>query len=77
MNLDNSDDPADYRAKNLAWFGDAKFGLFLHYGLYSLFEGRWENSYVDNKGAEWILPEEDVLTLREVGRRLREKDLEK
>lgn len=28
-----SDDP---RAANLAWFDEAKYGLFLHYGLYSL-----------------------------------------
>ena len=26
----------DPRAANIAWFADAKYGLFLHYGLYSL-----------------------------------------
>jgi alpha-L-fucosidase len=31
----------DPRAAALAWFRDAKFGLFIHYGLYSL-EGRHE-----------------------------------
>lgn len=33
-----ADDP---RAANLAWFRDARYGLFLHYGLYSLL-GRHE-----------------------------------
>ncbi|TWT85977.1 Alpha-L-fucosidase [Posidoniimonas polymericola] len=32
---------ADPRAASLAWFADAKFGLFMHYGLYSLL-GRHE-----------------------------------
>lgn len=32
---------ADPRAANLQWFRDARYGLFLHYGLYSL-EGRHE-----------------------------------
>ena len=32
----------DPRAANLAWFQDAEFGLFLHYGLYSqLGNGEW------------------------------------
>jgi len=32
----------DPRAAALQWFKDAKFGLFLHYGLYSLLErGEW------------------------------------
>jgi alpha-L-fucosidase len=30
------------RAANLAWFKDAKYGLFIHYGLYALMEeGEW------------------------------------
>ncbi len=33
---------ADPRAANLEWFQDAKYGLFIHYGLYSLLEqGEW------------------------------------
>jgi len=31
----------DPRAAALAWFADARFGLFMHYGLYSLL-GRHE-----------------------------------
>jgi alpha-L-fucosidase len=32
----------DPKAANLQWFRDAKFGLFMHYGVYSLLEqGEW------------------------------------
>lgn len=58
------------RATNLAWFREAKFGLFLHYGLYSLLEGRWDNPYVSDKGAEWIqwwapVPRKEYMALRD------------
>lgn len=50
---------ADLYAENprhaaLTWFREATCGLFLHYGLYALLEGRWNGKRVDNKGAEWI-----------------------
>ena len=44
----------DPRGAALAWFGQARFGLFLHYGLYSLLGGRWPTMKVTNKGSEWI-----------------------
>jgi hypothetical protein len=31
----------DPRAAALDWFRQARFGLFLHYGLYSLLVGKW------------------------------------
>ncbi|MHC4569250.1 MAG: alpha-L-fucosidase, partial [Planctomycetota bacterium] len=34
------------------WFDDADFGLFIHYGLYSLAEGYWGD--VHSKPAEWV-----------------------
>ncbi|MBS1706581.1 MAG: alpha-L-fucosidase [Armatimonadetes bacterium] len=41
---------ADYK-KRMAWFDEARFGMFIHWGLYSLLEGEWNGS----KGhAEWI-----------------------
>ena len=52
--LSLSPDTPNIREANLDWFRNAKFGLFMHYGLYSLLEGRWENPWVDYKGAEWI-----------------------
>ena len=39
----------DPHAANLAWFADAKWGLFLHYGLYSQL-----------KRGEWVLYREDI-----------------
>jgi len=42
------------RAAALEWFRDAKFGLFLHYGLYSLMEGLHNGVDVKRSGAEWI-----------------------
>jgi alpha-L-fucosidase len=40
------------RAAALEWFREAKFGLFLHYGLYSLMEGYWKGEHV--RPAEWV-----------------------
>ncbi len=43
---------ADPRKAALEYFREAKFGLFLHYGLYSLLEGRWQGEHV--RPAEWV-----------------------
>ncbi|MBL7140970.1 MAG: alpha-L-fucosidase [Planctomycetes bacterium] len=48
----------DPHAAALAWFRNAKFGLFIHYGLYSLCGGEWKGKPVSKRGggevAEWI-----------------------
>ncbi len=41
----------DPRQAALDYFRSAKFGLFLHYGLYSLLEGYWQGK---KSAAEWI-----------------------
>ncbi|HVI46795.1 MAG TPA: alpha-L-fucosidase [Chitinophaga sp.] len=38
----------------LQWFRDAKFGLFIHWGLYSKLGGRWKDSSYYGSG-EWIM----------------------
>ncbi|CAL1520422.1 alpha-L-fucosidase [Chitinophaga sp. MM2321] len=38
----------------LQWFQDAKFGLFIHWGLYSKLAGRWKDSSYYGSG-EWIM----------------------
>ncbi|RFS21449.1 alpha-L-fucosidase [Chitinophaga silvatica] len=38
----------------LKWFTDAKFGLFIHWGLYSKLGGRWKDSSYFGSG-EWIM----------------------
>lgn len=39
---------------NLEWFRSAKFGLFIHWGLYSKLGGRWNDSSYYGSG-EWIM----------------------
>jgi len=43
----------DPRAAALKWFEEAKFGLFMHYGLYSLLEGFYDGKH--SRPAEWVL----------------------
>lgn len=40
--------PAD-----MEWFREARFGMFIHWGLYSQLAGEWKNETVSG-GAEWI-----------------------
>ena len=47
--------PADAaRAQRLAWFHEAKFGLFIHWGLYAIPAGEWKGRPVAGIG-EWIM----------------------
>ena len=40
-------------AERMQWFTGAKFGLFIHYGVYSTLGGEWQGKPVQ-KYAEWI-----------------------
>ncbi len=42
----------DPRKAALKYFREVKFGLFMHYGLYSLLEGHWKGEH--SKPAEWV-----------------------
>ncbi len=42
----------DPRKAAIQYFREAKFGLFMHYGLYSLLEGHWQGQH--SKPAEWV-----------------------
>ena len=44
----------DPRAMRLEWWHEAKFGMFIHWGLYSLAGGEWKGKYYDGIG-EWIM----------------------
>ena len=35
------------------WFAEAKFGMMIHWGLYSLLGGEWKGRRMDNYIAEW------------------------
>ena len=39
------------RAKRMKWFKEARFGMFIHWGTYSVLEGEWNGN---KNHAEWI-----------------------
>ncbi|HVV05537.1 MAG TPA: alpha-L-fucosidase [Puia sp.] len=41
--------------QRLAWWHDAKFGLFIHWGVYSLWAGVYNGHEQAHGGAEWIM----------------------
>ena len=45
--------PASQDAK-MKWFREAKFGLFIHWGLYAIPAGEWKGQPVPGIG-EWIM----------------------
>ncbi len=46
--------PAERDAR-MQWWRDAKFGMFIHWGIYAVPAGIWDDKIVDAKhGAEWI-----------------------
>jgi alpha-L-fucosidase len=49
---------SDPRGAALQWFKEARFGLFLHYGLYSLLEGFYKGKH--SRPAEWVLKRTDI-----------------
>ena len=42
------------RDQRMAWFRDARFGMFIHWGLYAVPGGEWNGKKVDGIG-EWIM----------------------
>jgi alpha-L-fucosidase len=46
-------------AKRMQWFTDAKYGMFIHFGLYSQLGGEWNGKTID-KYAEWIQAHADI-----------------
>src|SRR5580704_17645974 len=45
--------------EKMAWFRDAKFGLFIHWGLYCITAGEWKGKFVPGIG-EWIMNREQI-----------------
>src|SRR6058998_4262272 len=50
-------DPA--REKRLEWFREAKYGLFIHWGLYAIPAGEWQGKRSLGLG-EWIMNRSQV-----------------
>lgn len=40
--------------KNMKWFTDAKYGTFIHWGLYSILGGEWNGKHIPDV-CEWIM----------------------
>src|SRR5947207_2086563 len=47
-------DETPERAARMKWFRDAKFGLFIHWGLYAIPAGEWKGQEIRGIG-EWIM----------------------
>src|SRR5499427_234169 len=47
-------DPPKTQDEKLQWFREAKFGLFIHWGLYAIPAGEWKGQPIAGIG-EWIM----------------------
>lgn len=47
--------------QRMQWFTDAKYGMFIHFGLYSQLGGEWEGE-IYKEYAEWIQANADIPT---------------
>jgi alpha-L-fucosidase len=47
-------DSAEAREARLAWFKQAKYGMFIHWGLYAIPAGEWNGKSIPGLG-EWIM----------------------
>jgi len=47
-------DSPEAKQKRLAWFHEAKFGMFIHWGLYAIPAGEWKGKRIPGIG-EWIM----------------------
>ena len=45
--------PSEVERQRVAWFREARFGLFIHWGLFSKMAGYWKGEKV--RGGEWAL----------------------
>jgi alpha-L-fucosidase len=41
--------------RRMKWWRDARFGMFIHWGVYSVPAGVWNGTNVTRSGAEWIM----------------------
>ena len=41
--------------QRMQWFRQARFGMFIHWGVYSVPAGVWNGTNVARSGAEWIM----------------------
>jgi alpha-L-fucosidase len=46
--------------KRLEWFKQAKYGMFIHWGLYAVPAGIWQGRDIKRNYTEWIQPAESI-----------------
>ncbi len=51
--IQDTETPAQREAR-MSWWRDARFGMFIHWGLYSIPAGTWNGKQIDGIG-EWIM----------------------
>ena len=49
----SAETPAERDAR-MKWFREARFGMFIHWGLYAIPAGEWNGKPVKKQGTEWI-----------------------
>jgi alpha-L-fucosidase len=54
-----ADSPEEVRQKRLQWWREARFGMFIHWGVYSVPAGVWKGQPVDGIG-EWIMNHAEI-----------------
>jgi alpha-L-fucosidase len=42
-------------ADRMAWWREARFGMFIHWGLYAIPAGEWKDQAMQKGGGEWIM----------------------
>lgn len=50
------------REERIEWWREARFGLFIHWGLYAIPAGTWKDKVYQTGYSEWILFEEKIPT---------------
>src|ERR1700734_2895381 len=45
----------EQREERMKWWREARFGMFIHWGVYSVPAGVWNGTNVQRSGAEWIM----------------------
>ncbi len=56
--IQETETPAE-KAARMRWFREARFGMFIHWGLYSIPAGRWDGKEIPGLG-EWIMNEASI-----------------
>jgi len=53
--IGEADEPPAQRSARMAWWREARFGMFIHWGVYSVLGGFYQDKPVNDYGAEWIM----------------------